>query len=162
MNQNTNSSRRKFLQGGVLLTAPIAAASAVAMSASASADDSLKARLARLEDEAAIRKLHESWLRQLNAQEGSERLDGTVRRITTDQAGAADRIEIAASGASAVATFDCAVEQETPLAANSTLAQMAHAQGFGSIRQTERRVLSVDFAKQDGRWSIRGATLRAR
>jgi hypothetical protein len=156
MTSNTTSTRRTFLKGGALLAAPIGSA---AVSAAVMADGTLHDRVAHLEDEAAIRTLHDSWLRQVNAGERGTQLDATVHRITADHAGAADRIELAADHRSAVGYFDHAVELETPLPTDSTLAQMAHAQGQGVMRRTERRLLSVDYAKADGSWRIAKVTL---
>lgn len=151
MTRDIASSRRKFLKSGALLAAPIAAVSVPAV---ALAENGLTARLRRLEDEAAIRELHQAWLRQVNAGERDGLLEEEVRRIIEDHAGAPDRIEIAADRSSAVGHFDCAVEAETPLAADCTLAQMAHAQGYGTVRRTERRVLTVDYTRATGTWAI--------
>lgn len=150
MSTNAPATRRMFLKGGALLAVPIAAAA----SAVALADEGMKDRITRLEDEAAIRNLHQSWLRQLNAGGSKGQLDNSVRRFTTDHAGAPERIEIAANGRSAVGYFDYAVEFETPLAHDSTLAQMAHAQGHGTVRRTERRMLTVGYFKTGGTWKI--------
>jgi hypothetical protein len=156
MARDNTSTRRAFLGGGALVAAPLAAAS---VSAVALADERLTARLRRLEDEAAIRELHQSWLRQVNAGKGDSLLEESVRRIIADHAGAPDRIELSADGRSAVGHFDCAVEAETPLAAECTLAQMAHAQGHGTVRRVERRMLTVDYRKVDGGWTISRASL---
>ncbi len=158
MSKDNSPTRRKFLTGGALLAAPIAVAS---VSAVALADDGLKARVRRLEDDAAIRELHQSWLRRVNAGERDALSDNAVRRITVDHAGAPDKIEIAADGRTAVGYFDHAIEVETPLAKDCTLAQMAHAQGNGTIHQTERRMLTVDFAKTGGTWRIAKVALKA-
>jgi hypothetical protein len=155
------STRRSFLKGGAFLAAPIAAAAIPAVALAG--DDGLKTRLERLEDEAAIRELHQAWLRRVNAGDGGgPLLDGGalldhgdgVRRITADHAGAPDKIEIAADGRSAVGNFDYAVETETPLKKDCTLAQMAHAQGNGSLRRSERRLLTVAYTKTRGAWEI--------
>jgi hypothetical protein len=144
--------RRMFLKGGALLAAPIAAAS---VTAAALADEELKARVERLQDEVAIRELHQSWLRRVNAGERSALLDGAVRRIIADHAGAPERIEFAVDGLSAVGHFDYAVEAEVPLAEDCTLAQMAHAQGNGILRRTERRMLTVEYTRSStGAWRI--------
>jgi hypothetical protein len=144
-----------FLKGGALMAAPLSAASAsaAALAGDGSADKGLKARLERLEDEATIRELHQSWVRQFNAGHGRD-LDDAVRRLTADHAGAADAIEIAADGRSAVGIFDYAVELAVPLAKDSTLAQMAHAQGHGIVRRTERRMLRIEYTKLSGTWNI--------
>jgi len=151
MAQDKTSSRRAFLRGGAILAAPVAA---VALPAVALADQGLQARIRRLEDEAAIRELHRAWLQRVNAGERAALPDATVRRIIWDHAGAPDNIEIAADGRSAVGSFDCAVEVEEPLAKDCTLAQMAHAQGNGSIRRAERRTLRAEYAKDRGTWKI--------
>jgi hypothetical protein len=151
MIKNISSSRRTFLKGGALLAAPLAAASVTAV---AFADEGMKARVTHLEDEAAIRQLHQVWLRQVNAGEREALLDDTVRQITADHAGAPDQIEVAADGASAIGHFDHAVALEAPLAQDSTLAQMAHAQGHGTMRRSERRQLIVRYLKSGGVWRM--------
>jgi hypothetical protein len=144
------------LKCGALLAGPIAAASVPAMAlATGQGDDGVDARLRRLEDEAAIRELHQSWLRQVSAGGGGMALSGgTVTRVTAGHAGTPDRIEIGADGRSATGRFDCAVDLETLLPDDSTLGQMAHAQGTGTLRTTERRVLTVDYRKVAGAWTI--------
>jgi hypothetical protein len=170
---STRSTRRSFLKGGALLAAPLAVAAPAALIA----DDGLKARLARLEDEVAIRKLHQAWLRRVNSKAGSIKagaidagasdaaaplladsegtaLDQTVRSIAADHAGEPDAIEVVADGMRAVGRFQCAVEIENAIAQDCTLARMAHAQGGGFVRQTERRVLKVEYMKIVGAWVI--------
>ncbi|HUN73339.1 MAG TPA: hypothetical protein VMU40_02375 [Steroidobacteraceae bacterium] len=156
MTQDKTSTRRSFLQGGALVAAPMAAAS---ISAVALADQDLKSRIARLEDEAAIRDVHQSWLRQVNAAEHGGLAGGAVRRIVAHPAGAPDQIRIAPDGRSATGHFDCAVERDVPLAQDSTLAQMAHAQGDGSLRSTERRTLTVKYIKDRDAWRIASVEL---
>ena len=159
MTNDITPTRRRFLKGGALLAAPVAIASVPAV---ALADDGLKARVMRLEDEAAVRELHHSWLRQVNAGDREALPGSAVRRITADHAGAPDKIEIAADGRSAVGYFDCSVDVETPLARDCTLAQMAHAQGAGMMRHTERRMLTVDYTKSSGSWQIGNVALPTR
>ncbi len=158
MNKKT-STRRSFLKGGALLAAPLAVGTAPAILA----DNGLKARVARLEDEAAIRELHQNWLRRVNtsAEDVSDFADRKrapsgpqVRGIAADHAGKPDAIEIAPSGKSAEGRFHCVVEFATAIGRNSTLEQMAHAQGGGFIRNTDRRVLNVKYVKANGAWSI--------
>ena len=160
MTTDTTSTRRSFLKGGALLAVPLVPAAVMA-------DDGLKARLARLEDEAAIRELHQTWLRWTNTRadaatslfadpEGTAfALDQGVRRIAADHAGQPDAIEVAADGKSAAGRFHCAVEIETAIAQDCTLAQMAHAQDGGFVRRTERRVLKVEYVKACGAWADR-------
>jgi hypothetical protein len=156
MAKDTISTRRMFLQRGALLAAPIGAA---AVPAAAIAESGTKSRIGHLEDEAAIRASHRAWLRRVNAAEGDALLDGTVRRITVDHAGVPERIEIAADGRTAVGRFDYAVDVETPLAADCTLGQMAQAQGYGTVRRTERRILTAHYAKRGGAWEIEKVAL---
>lgn len=162
MNNETSSTRRSFLKAGSLLAAPLAA---VAVPAVVMADDGLKARLAKLEDEAAIRELRQTWLRRINtgardaatsllADPDGAALDPSVRSVAADHSGPPDAVEIAADGRSAAGHFPCAVEIETVIAQDCTLAQMAHAQGSGFVRRTERRVLKVEYVKTSGAWAI--------
>ncbi len=153
MRKNT-STRRNFLKAGALLSAPLAAAPAVAL-----ASDGLKARVARLEDESAIRELHQTWLRGVNAGTASDAIVGNadnvkVRRISAHHAGPLDEIKLGPDGRSASGRFHCAVELEATLAKDCTLAQMAHLQGGGFVRRTEPRVLNIDYVKTSGAWSI--------
>ena len=171
MSKDTASTRRSFLKRGALLAAPLAA---VAAPAAILADDELKARLAKLENEAAIRELHQAWLRRINTRRRTERamlprrcslnreraaFDQSVRSIAADHAGKPDAIEVAADGKRAAGRFHCAVEIETAIAQDCTLAQMAHAQGSGFVRRTERRVLKVEYVKASGAWAIAKAEL---
>jgi hypothetical protein len=168
MNKDTTSTRRSFLKCGAVLAMPLAAVAAPAV---VMADDALRARLARLEDEAAIRELHQTWLRRVNTRaddttragdaatplfadsEGAT-FDQAVRHIAADHAGQPDAIEVAADGKSAAGRFQCTVEIETAIARDCTLARMAHAQGGGFVRRTERRVLRVEYVKASGAWAI--------
>lgn len=159
--KETASTRRSFLKGGALLAAPLA----VAAPAAILADDATKARLAKLENEAAIRELHGAWLRGVNtgardeaaslfANARAAAFDPSLRGIAPDHAGAPDAIEVSADGTHATGRYHCAVETETAIPQDSTLAQMAHAQGGGFIRASERRVLHVEYTKAAGKWAI--------
>jgi len=154
-NPNT-STRRRFLQSGALLGAPLAVG---AIPAAGLAGDGANTRLEHLEQQAAIRAVHEDWLRQLNAGARDARLDPCVRRILCDHAGAADRIEIAADGHTAVGRFEYLLDLERVLPREGTLAQMAHAQGHGTRRATERRTLTVHYEKVSGAWRVRSSCM---
>jgi hypothetical protein len=168
MTNDTTSTRRSFLKGTAALAAPLA----VALPAVLVADDGLKARLARLEDEAAVRELHQTWMRRINTDggeaarplfadpEGSS-YNQALGRIAPDHTGQPDTIEIAADGKSAAGWFHCTVEIETTIAQDCTLARMAHAQGGGFVRRTERRVLEVEYRKASGVWAIAKARFQA-
>ncbi len=162
MSNHSTPTRRMFLKGGALLAAPIAAASATALAlAKDHTSDDLNVRVRRLEDEAAIREVHQSWLRQINAGRGIVLLGGSVTRVTADHAGRADRLEIATDGNGATGRFDCVVDLETRLPEDSTLGQMAHAQGTGTVRNTERLMLTVEYARKSGVWTIEKVAAQA-
>jgi len=150
MSGKSISTRRGFLKGGALVAAPLAMAPAAAL-----ADDGRQ----RLEDEAAIRRLQQDFLRQVNLAGGHARLDGAVRAIAADHAGEGERITLSADGRRATARLASLVEIETELAKDSTLAQMAHAQGNGAVRSTERRTLTIHCARTRDGWVIREAAL---
>lgn len=145
-----------------MLAAPLAA---VGIPAVVIADDQLKVRLARLENEAAVRQLHQTWLRRFNTETRDRSaslftnpeagaIDTSVRSIVADHTGRPDIIEVAADGKSATGRFDCAVEIENAIPQDSTLARMAHAQGGGFVRRTLRRVLSAAYVKTSRGWAI--------
>lgn len=150
------STRRNFLKAGAIVSAPLA------MPVAALASDSSKTRLVHLEDERALRDLHQTWLRSVNTGAvnpkdlalGVPATDGPIRRIAPSLDGPPDDITIAANGAVATGRFSCTVGFEKPLARNCTAAQMAYLQGGGVVRRTENRVVVADYAKADGIWSI--------
>ena len=149
MTSQTVSTRRSLLKGGAILAAPLAIGPAAAM-----ADDGLKARLARLEDQAAIRDLHQTWLRRANTGPRGLAFDPSVSSIRADNTARPDKIDLAADGLSASGRFGCEVVVETALSQDCTLAQMAHAQGSGGVRRTEFRTLRADYVKSGGAWTI--------
>lgn len=161
MSNNSTATRRSFLKVGAIMATPFAAAVPVV----AMASDGQRQRLARLEDEGAIRELQQSWLRRFNAGAVDEAarlvgghrkivLDDGLRSIVADHATEPLGIEVAENGARATGKLECIVEIETELARDCTLAMMAHAQGSGFVRTTERRVLSADYVKSDKGWTI--------
>ncbi len=161
MTTDTVSTRRALLKGGALLAAPLAVAAPVA----AAADDGRNARLALLEDQAALRLLHQTWLQRINAGARADAamlfadprrsaFDEAVSGIAADPAGEPETIEVARDARSASARFACAVDIETEMPRDCTLAQMAHAQGGGIIRRTERRVLKAAYVKDRDTWAI--------
>lgn len=179
MSESSTSTRRAFLKNGTMLAAPLAA---VAAPAAVMADGELKQRVALLENEAAIRELHQAWLRRVNtgldagmnsgigtgvgdagvvaaAIPEAASLDASVRTITADHSGQPDAIEVAADGKNAAGRFHCLVEIETSITPDCTLAQMAHAQGSGFVRRTERRVLHAEYVKSSGVWAMARVTL---
>lgn len=161
MTRDTSSTRRSFLKSGAVLAAPLA----VALPAAVLADEGLKARLSKLEDESAIRELHQTWLRSINTGSGdataslyanpkAAAFDQSVRSIAADHSGQPDAIELAADAKSAAGRFHCSMGIETAIAQDCTVARMAHAQGCGFVRRTERRILKVEYLKASGTWAI--------
>ncbi|MEO6151936.1 MAG: hypothetical protein ABIT09_09370 [Croceibacterium sp.] len=149
--------RRSFLKSGALVAAPLAA---VAVPASALADDGAHTRLAGLEDARAIEALHRAFLRQFNdggecgqfvARAGAVTLEQGLRSIADDPA-ADDTLEL--DGIRAASRRGVRVEFDTAFAGHSTLEQMARFQGHGSHRHTEARVLAADYIKDSGSWRI--------
>jgi len=155
---NQTPTRRTFLKGGALLAVPALASAAGASAAGTSAAPSTGA--AAPAGEAAIRALHQAWLRRIDSGYRDPLLEPAVRRISADPAGEADRIELAADGRSATGRYDCVVELETAVPAGSTLAQMAQVQGHGSVSRTRRRRLQVDYTLDGGRWEMLRARFR--
>ena len=163
MSEENRSTRRSFLKGGAIVAAPLAAIGAPA--AAALADDS-KDRLARLEDEKAIRDLHASWLRLVNAGNfaGAAQLYADdkcacalagIVAVAPDHARDADRLDFAQDGRHAGASYAMHVEVETMIAPDNTLAKMQHAQGEAMVRTREARTLRTGYVRtRAGGWVI--------
>jgi hypothetical protein len=159
MTRSDLSSRRSFLRAGAVLSAPLV------VPVAALAGDRGAARVAQLEDERAIRDLHQAWMRGVNA--GG--MDGKATTLLTagvcstgdnlcsigaQRAAPPDAITFDPDGMTATGRFHCAIDIETPLAQNCTLAQMAHLQGNGFVRRTATDVLYVDYIKTGKVWSV--------
>jgi hypothetical protein len=154
MTKDTKSSRRSFLKTSALIAAPLAAAIPTA----ALADDGTKARLRRLEDEAAIREAYQNWLRQVNTGERSTvAFDETIKSVAADHKGGTDRIEFASDGLHATGRYASIAEIESPISSECTIAQMLAAQGHGTVSRTERGVLTVAYVKTTRAWTIEKA-----
>jgi hypothetical protein len=152
-------SRRSFLKSGVLL-APLAAAPAAAL-----AEDGVAPKLARLEAEAAVRALHAQWLRRINTGDraAAAALFADPRLATVDDKWLAitapadaepPTIEISTDARRACGRYACVIESVIDLPLDSSFAQMAHAQGGGYIRQAERKIMIVDYVRNDTGWAI--------
>ncbi|HEY1125460.1 MAG TPA: nuclear transport factor 2 family protein [Sphingobium sp.] len=162
MSEESKSTRRSFLKGGAIVVAPLATIGVPA--AAALAGDGDRDKLARLQDEKAIRDLHASWLRQVNSgnyaaaarlyadDKASCALAG-IASVAADQD--AEGLEFARDGKHASATYAAHIEVETAIAPDHTLAQMLHAQGEGMVRTSEQRMLKADYVRTpDGGWAI--------
>lgn len=164
MSDESKATRRSFLKGGAIIAAPLAAVGAPA--AAALAGDDRQDRLARLEDEKAIRALHARWMRQVNGGDraGAAQLYANnecacalagIASVAADSNGAEDALDVAADGRLASARYAMSVETETLIAPEDTLTQMMHAQGEGMVRTTEQRTLRADYVRtRTGDWAI--------
>ena len=160
MTDDTIATRRSFLKGGAVAAVPLAATGAAALIA----EHDHKARLAKLEAEAAIRDLHQAWLRHVNTGARAEAaalftdpkagLHEALSGVAVDHAGAPDAIKLAADGLSASGVYQCVVQTQVERPRDCTLAQMAHAQGEGMIRSTQRQVLKARYVKTGQGWTI--------
>jgi hypothetical protein len=165
MTEMRNSSRRSFLKVGAMLATPVGA---VAVPAIASATESGDARLTQLESEAAVRELHQQWLRGVNrgadvaslfAEPRRARLDAHIASIAVDHAGEADVIQVSADGVRASGRYHCVVETVTELVPDCTLTQMKHAQGEHMVRDSARHVIEADYVRGERGWAIASLTL---
>ena len=160
-----NSARRGFLwKAGAALSAPLAITAASAHARGADDEETLQARLARLEHVNAIRELNRRYARHVNAGAHDEaarlfadaaraRADG-VRAIAADPLGGEDAIEIDAGGERATSRVFCTVQTETPIEPVTPFVEMARAQGGGVARRSARGVLEGTYVKRDGVWKI--------
>ncbi len=158
MSTPTASTRRAFLKAGSLIAAPIAIPAAAA-AANAIGQGDTAASLARHEDEAAIRALHQAWLRNAEDHAALAAEGESLRAIAADHAGEPDTIHIAADGSRASGRYHVAVEIASDLPEGGTFAQMARLQGNSLDRRTERRVLMADYVRKGEGWKIAGMAL---
>lgn len=160
MTSEATTSRRSILTGGMLLAVPFAGAAATVPSGG----DAARARLARLEADAAIRALQARWLRRINRRDYSAAaalfadpraatMDEAVRSITVADAGM-HAIDHAADGRRATGRYTCIVETSAAIPQDCTLAQMAHAQGEGWVCAATTQTMMVDYVRRDADWAI--------
>jgi ketosteroid isomerase-like protein len=158
--------RRFFCQAGAALSAPLAVAAAPAQADDAAGENSLRERLAALEDVEAIRGLNRSLAQHVNARDpaaiaalfvesAAAEAVASLTGLTPDANAAAEAVELAADRLTATATIRCIVSTETAIGPDCTLVQMARQQGEGFRRQVECRLLELDYIKRDGRWQLR-------
>jgi hypothetical protein len=152
---NGATSRRSFLKSGALAGVPLAAA---AIPAAALADDGSRARLARLEAERAVERLHRATLRDLNTG-GAAKRDPRITRILPDPEGEAQAPQLSADGTSATCRHACMVDLELDLADDCTFAQMARLQGNGRAGSSQRMMLQAQYAKHGDEWRLASYTL---
>jgi hypothetical protein len=154
--------RRTFFgHAGAALAAPLAAGAALARDTDDRGD--LAARVAALEDAAAIRELQQTYTRLVctGARAEVAALFADPARAAIDPgprllvpiAGADDAVTVAPGG-TATARLGCTVEIVTPIAGDGTLVDMARLQGDGFVKRSERRVLASSFVKRDGVWKF--------
>ncbi len=162
MSHSSHTSRRNFLKSGSIAAAPLAVA---AMPAAAAATDDGAARLARLEDERAIERLNQDFLRHFNAQGGSvparllagdaqSNLGEQVTRLSFDHGAEADTLELSEDGLRAQGHFACEAEEACPLEGEETFAQMARFQGNMGGRSNRRATLELSYVKGPDGWRI--------
>jgi hypothetical protein len=155
----------------VALPASIAAAGATVSLDAAGTGESLAARLARLQDENAIRALNLEYARHVNAGTRDElallfidpanvQLAADVRRVAPLGFGDQDRVDIAADRQTASASLHVSLGAETPLDPDCTLVQMARQQGNGIVERTDLGVFENTYVKRDGVWKIQSSTFR--
>ena len=152
MTEDSAATRRSFLKAGALIAAPLAATGpASVLAADRDVHDP------SLAEEAAIRRLHQGWLRAINTGASAPQpleWNGGVRSVVGNPVGEPDTIRVAADGKRATGRFACTVESVTDLPMDSTFAQMAHAQGGGSARTSEQGTLTFDYANSADGWAI--------
>jgi hypothetical protein len=156
--------RRSFIAvAGTALSAPVAAAAATIPGRLES--DPMQRRLAHLEDVNEIRALNHLYLRHAAAGAHQEMaalfanppqspMGGHICGVSPSGFGEHDVVEVADDRQTATGRLHLTVHTETPLDPDSTLAQMAHAQGEGVVRVASPTVLEVTYVRHAGAWKI--------
>lgn len=164
-----SSRRRFFVAAGAAAAAPLAVMGA-ARARPVEPEPSLEARLAELEDLAAIRRLHHDDLRRFN-EIAAAALPGVptadiepgVRRIVSDFFDDAAVLEISPDRTSATLRVPCTVDLATPIEApGMSLVDMARLQGDGVLVKSRSRMLEQRWVRIDGAWQLERARLLRR
>jgi hypothetical protein len=144
-----NPARRTFFrEAGVALSGRLSAAVAgePATAPAMSSEDAERARLALLEDEAAIRAGNLEHMRQVNAE--PHRLGGQ------------DVIQIARDRQSAKAFVHVMMELQNPIDPVCPLEEIGGHSGGGVVPRTEHGVFEHEYIRRDGVWQRRRSTYR--
>jgi hypothetical protein len=140
--------RRSFLKTGAIVAAPLAA---MAPARAFAADDGSKARLARLEDEKAIRTLHRGLVREVN---GGQRNVAQGLTALADDPAHELQFAFAEDGRSASCRGACTATLQSEFTGHSTLEQMHRLQGQGRHSHEESRELVAEYVKGKDGWAI--------
>lgn len=164
MNAKSMTSRRSFLKSGAVAAAPVAIIATPALAAGMG-DDTLRSRLARMEDSQAIEVLNRKFVHYFNAADRRElaslfadghapELGKNITRLIVEEGTDAPEIELAADGNRASATYACRAEVEHTLEGSDTLIQMARLQGNSAHRTRESAELTADYIRRPDGWAI--------
>jgi hypothetical protein len=167
------STRRKFfLKAGAAMSAPLAFGTAAALRSTDSDAYALQVRLAALEDERAVRRLSQAYIKHVNARahddlaqlfadSSAARSDANLGSLRADLSDEQAAIEIAADRQTATALIPCIVEVATPIDGPGwTLVEMAHRQGDGVIRRAESRILEQTYVRRNDVWKLARSGLK--
>jgi hypothetical protein len=162
MTRKAASTRRSFIRKtGAALSAPLAAAAAVVPVRAGGDADPLGVRLARLEDEYAIRALNQDVARQVNAGGAAALgIDPAIGTVAADDFGRRDAIDVAPDRQTATSLMHCTVQIETVIGPSCPLVEMARLQGGGVVRRSETGVFENVYARRDGVWMLQRTTYR--
>jgi hypothetical protein len=182
MKDHTSTTRRSFFRkAGAAVAVPLAIGAGTAAAGTdgaANADaDALRTQIRQLEDRDAIRKLHETFLGQLNngrtealqalyADPQRGRIDGigehALTRLTDDyESGQLCTIEVSDDGLRATATFFCIARIARSVQSEGTLADMMRIQGSDRLQHREQGVLLGQYRKLHEEWRIESLTYRS-
>lgn len=143
--KHSNTRRAFFLRGGATLGAGVAGAAALVPAQAASAGDATERE--------AIRRLHQQFIADVEsgARGGA---DATHRAYRANARALQDALALDAGGRLATARWHVDVQVATPLAGDSTAAQMARLQGQFAELRWESGALQARYEKRGGQWQL--------
>jgi len=163
MSDRTSTRRKFFLKAGAAMSAPAAFATGIRPAAAGPA--ALEEKLAKLEDEMALRRLRSDTIAEINraSREVLDELEHGLRQIVADHANdAAACVVVSVDRAAARIFVPCAARLEAQIEApGSSLVDMARLQGEGVLMRTEARVLEITCTRRSGGWQLSRAELRS-
>ena len=163
MTTKAASTRRSFIRTtGAALSVPLAVVAATVPVTAIAGDDPLLARLGMLEDLDAIRVLNQAFARQVGAGDAASMgIDASIRRVSPQEFGQRDVIEIAPDRQRATSVMHCTVDIETAIGPSCPLVEMAREQGGGVVTRSETGVFELVCVKRDATWTIERSTYRS-
>jgi len=163
MSDRISTRRKFFMKAAAAMSAP--AVFATGISKAAPGPGALEEKLAKLEDEIALRMLRADTIADINgaSRDMLAELEPGLRQIVAShESDAAASVDVSADRAVARMSVPCTAHLDAPIEApGSSLVDMARLQGEGVVTRTDARVLEIACTRTSAGWELSRAQLRS-